>query len=152
MFMIKCRNEPYFFISNFIWHHKYAVSFFNKKYLLTLIFFLLGLANVLKLEGQRRNILINVIAPLAASRLTEDILPPEILEKSKPEYVSPIVTYLCSEQCQENGSIFNVGLGKFSRSAMMTGPGWLGGSEVTADDIMENFDKIYVVLNDFNTF
>ena len=101
-----------------------------------------GIMNVLKLEGAKRNIFINCLAPIAASRLTEDVMPPPILEKSKPEFVTPVVTFLCSEQSSENGSIFNAGMGYFSRSAMMTGPGFIAGTEIDADGIMENWDKI----------
>lgn len=103
---------------------------------------IVGIMNVLKLEGAKNNIFINCLAPMAASRLTEDVMPPMLLEKAKPEFVTPIVTYLCSEQSSENGSIFNAGMGYFSRSAMMTGPGWVSKGNVTADDIMANWGKI----------
>ncbi len=101
-----------------------------------------GLANVLKLEGSKYNIHINVVAPVATTRLNKEVMPPEMLYRAKPELVSSIVTYLCSEECRENGSIFNAGLGFYSKSAIMTGRGWFGGKEATAEDIMQNFDKI----------
>jgi hypothetical protein len=53
--------------------------------------------NTLKLEGQKYNVKVNTVAPLAASRLTEDVFPPDFYEKTKPEFVAPIVMYLCSE-------------------------------------------------------
>lgn len=101
-----------------------------------------GLANVLKIEGAKNNIFINVVAPVAGTRLNKEVIPPEIFQKSKPELVAAMVTYLCSEQCKENGSIFNAGVGYFSRSAIMTGSGWYGGSNATAEDVMQNFDQI----------
>lgn len=101
-----------------------------------------GLANVLKIEGAKNNIFINVVAPVAGTRLNKEVIPPEIFQKSKPELVAAMVTFLCSEQCRENGSIFNAGVGHFSRSAIMTGAGWYGGSNATAEDVMQNFDQI----------
>ena len=49
----------------------------------------LGLMNTLKIEGQKNNIRINAISPVAATRMTEGLMPPEVLEKLKPEYVTP---------------------------------------------------------------
>lgn len=72
---------------------------------------LLGLSQTLAVEGASKNIKVNTIAPVAGSRLTETILPKDILDNLKPEYVSPLVAYLCHESCQENGSLFEVGAG-----------------------------------------
>ena len=82
---------------------------------------LIGLANAIKLEGAKYNIKVNTVAPIAASRLTEDVMPPDLFEKSNPGFVSPMVLYLCSEECQSSGEIFNAGLGYFNRAAVMTG-------------------------------
>ena len=84
---------------------------------------LVGIANTLKLEGDRHNIKVNVIAPIAATRLTEDILPPDMLEKLKPEFVAPLVLYLCSDGCPVNGNIYNAGMGYFNRAAVVSGQG-----------------------------
>ena len=52
---------------------------------------IIGLTNVLKLEGAKHNIKTNVIAPIAASRLTEDVMPPQFFEKLKPDFITPMV-------------------------------------------------------------
>ncbi len=89
---------------------------------------LVGFMNTLKLEGARYNIKVNTVAPLAATRLTQDVLPPDFLDQLKPELVAPIVLYLCSEQCPVTGGIYNAGMGYYGRAAMVSGPGaWVGG-------------------------
>lgn len=105
-----------------------------------------GLANVLKIEGAKSNIKVNVLAPIAATRLTEDILPPPVFAKMKPEYVTPAVLYMCSEQCEDSGTIINAGLGYFSKSAMLTNSGVIlstkDGKIPQPEEIMERWDEI----------
>lgn len=76
---------------------------------------LAGLSNTLAVEGARKNIHVNTIAPLAGSRLTETVMPKELTDALKPHYVSPLVAWLCHEECTETGGLFEVGGGYFGK-------------------------------------
>uniref|UniRef100_A0A8C6DW45 Peroxisomal multifunctional enzyme type 2 n=1 Tax=Moschus moschiferus TaxID=68415 RepID=A0A8C6DW45_MOSMO len=72
---------------------------------------LLGLSNCLAVEGKKNNIHCNTIAPTAGSRMTQTVLPEDLLDALKPDYVAPLVLWLCHESCEENGGLFEVGAG-----------------------------------------
>jgi len=76
---------------------------------------LLGFANTLSIEGKGRDILVNTIAPIAGSRMTATAMPPELVEAFKPEFVTPLVLYLCHESSAETGGIFELGAGWVSK-------------------------------------
>jgi NAD(P)-dependent dehydrogenase (short-subunit alcohol dehydrogenase family) len=84
---------------------------------------LVGFTRTLAMEGRKAGIHANVIAPLAASRMTGTILPPEVLAKLDPDHVSPLVVYLASEACGHTGGIFTAGGGYVGRVAVLQAPG-----------------------------
>ena len=104
---------------------------------------LIGFMNTLKLEGAKDNIKVNAVCPVAGTRMTESLMTPEVLEKLKPEFVSPMVAYLCSEQCQRTGEIWSAGAGYFARIEYREAPGMrIVGRPPTLEDVAENIDKI----------
>ena len=104
---------------------------------------LVGLSNVLSIEGAKYNIKSNVIAPVARTRLTEQLLGP-MAELLDPEFVTPLVTYLCSEQCESTHEIFDVGGGRYARIFIGLTPGWAApkGKMPTPEDLRDNMKQI----------
>ena len=87
---------------------------------------LVGLSNVLAVEGKKNNILSNVIAPIARTRLTEDLLGADGRQPAA-RASDALVTYLCSEACEETHQIYSVGGGKYSRIFIGMAQGWFAG-------------------------
>ncbi|RNA15277.1 peroxisomal multifunctional enzyme type 2 [Brachionus plicatilis] len=105
---------------------------------------LLGLSNTLSIEGQKYNIKCNTIAPVAKSRLTETVMPEDILNVLKPEFVSPLVLYLCHENTEETGSLFEVGGGWVGKLRWQKSSGAMvkKGDSMSPEDIRDNWSKI----------
>ena len=102
-----------------------------------------GFMNALRLEGQKYNIFVNALAPVAGTRMTEALMTPEALAKLKPEFVSPMVAYLCSEQCQRTGEIWSAGAGYFARIEYREAPGLrIAGRAPTLEDVADNIERI----------
>ncbi|CAG9858017.1 unnamed protein product [Phyllotreta striolata] len=112
---------------------------------------LVGLANTVAIEGRKYNIFCNVIVPTAASRLTEDILPPDLFAELKPELIAPVVAYLCHESCQENGSIIEAAAGWAGRCAIVRSNGALlrqkPEDQVSIEAVKDNWSTIRNLSN-----
>jgi NAD(P)-dependent dehydrogenase (short-subunit alcohol dehydrogenase family) len=103
---------------------------------------LVGFMNSLKIEGQKNNVHVNAIAPVAATRMTENIIPPPLAERLKPDYVTPGVIYLCSEEAP-NGAILAAGAGVFALARIYETEGvYLGEGGLSAEEVRDNWGKI----------
>ncbi|XP_037115642.1 peroxisomal multifunctional enzyme type 2 [Syngnathus acus] len=106
---------------------------------------LLGLSNTLAIEGRKYNIHCNTIAPVAGSRLTETVMPPDLVAALKPEYVAPMVLWLCHEQCQENGGLFEVGAGWIGKLRWERTQGCItrqSNQPMTPEAVRDQWDKV----------
>ena len=104
---------------------------------------LVGLMNVLAVEGAKYGIKANTILPVAKTRLTEGLLGP-MADNLNPACVTPLVTYLVSEQCELTHEMFDVGGGRYARVFIGMCPGWVAGPGATpsAEEVMANLGKI----------
>jgi NAD(P)-dependent dehydrogenase (short-subunit alcohol dehydrogenase family) len=103
---------------------------------------IVGFMNTLKLEGQKNNIHVNAIAPVAATRMTENLMPPAILERLKAEYVTPGVVFLCSEEAP-TGCILTAGAGAFALARIVETEGvYLGEGGLSVEEVRDNWAKI----------
>mgnify|MGYP005619190767 FL=1 len=107
---------------------------------------IVGLTNVLAIEGAKYNIKVNVIAPTAYTRMTEALLPEDVGKLFGPELVTPMVTYLASEACEPSHEIFGVAAGRFARIGIITHKGYVNTS-ASAEDIASNIDEIRTIVD-----
>jgi hypothetical protein len=85
---------------------------------------MVGLAKTLAAEGSGKGILVNALAPGGATAMTATVLPAEIVAKWKPEYVVPCVAFLCSEECDASGKVFESGGGWMAEVRWQRSPGF----------------------------
>lgn len=112
---------------------------------------LVGLANVIAIEGAEHGILANTVLPFGFSRMvTETVGDPKALEETgflkviQPELVVPIVVFLASRACEFTHQNYSACAGRFARVFVGLGEGWLAepGSSPTADDITAHLSEV----------
>ena len=101
---------------------------------------LVGLTRVLAVEGAKHNIKTNAIAPVAKTRMTEEILGP-VADKLDPKYVTPLVTWLVHEDCPVSGEIYSVAGGRVARIFIGVTKGIVD-PELSAEVVRDRFDEI----------
>ncbi|REK22015.1 MAG: SDR family NAD(P)-dependent oxidoreductase [Actinobacteria bacterium] len=104
---------------------------------------LVGLSNVLAIEGAKYNIKSNAVAPTAKTRMTEELLGP-FADMFDTDQVTPLVVYLCSEANENTHQIFSVGGGRYARIFLGTNRGWFAGQgEVpSVEDVAGHMDEV----------
>ncbi|MCK5425576.1 MAG: SDR family NAD(P)-dependent oxidoreductase [Emcibacter sp.] len=102
---------------------------------------LIGLTNTLKLELFKFGIRVNALAPVAATRMTDDLMPPQMLDLLTPESVSPAVLYLCGKDAP-TGEIITAGAGTFARAKIMESEGLFLGADATPEMLAENWAQL----------
>ena len=101
-----------------------------------------GFMNTLKLEGRKTNIHVNAISPVAATRMTEGLMPQAALDRLKPEYVTPGVVYLASADAP-TGAILTAGAGAFAVARIHETEGaYLGGDDLSAEKVRDQWAQI----------
>jgi len=109
---------------------------------------LAGLTRVLSIEGEGRGIKVNAIAPIANTRMTQDLLG-ELAERVQPETVSPLVAYLAHEDCAVNGHVYSVAGGRVARIVVAETDGVVLG-ENTAEAVRDRIDAVDDVTGTFH--
>ena len=103
-----------------------------------------GMSQTLALEGRTKNIMVNTIAPIAGSRLTETVMPQQLVDALKPEFIMPLVVKLCDENSQETGGLYEVGAGFIGkvRWERSKGHSFSVSQGFNAEDVNDAWDEI----------
>ncbi len=103
---------------------------------------LVGFMNTLCLEGQKYGIRINALSPVAATRMTEDLMPEQVLQLLRPEAVTPAVIFMCGKDAP-NRQIVAAGAGGFAKVTIQETPGiFLPPDDRTAENVAARWDEI----------
>ena len=108
---------------------------------------LVGMINTLAIEGVKYGITANAVAPLAATRMTADVAPQELLDKLDPDHVAPAVGYLLSKENRDTGSVFVVGGGLVQRVAQFQNDGVTFAAPPTLQEITQRWPDISDMSN-----
>lgn len=103
---------------------------------------LFGLVNTLSIEGAKSGITANAVAPLAATRMTADVAPAEVLDKLPAAHVAPVVAHLLGDACTDTGQVFVVGGGLVQRVAIFQNKGVRFAEPPTVDEVASRWDEI----------
>jgi NAD(P)-dependent dehydrogenase (short-subunit alcohol dehydrogenase family) len=101
---------------------------------------LVGLARVLAQEGARYGIRVNALAPIARTRMTEDLLGP-LAAKLDPRLVAPMAAWLVHEDCPVTGEVYSAGGGRVARFFVGLTQGWLD-PDLDPEGVRDHFDQI----------
>jgi len=102
---------------------------------------LVGFTRVLAAEGAKRNIKVNALAPLARTRMTEDILGP-FADQLDPAQVSPVMAWLAHEDCPVSGEVFSAAGGRVARFFIGMTEGWSHPGQLTPEEVRDHFEEI----------
>ncbi|WCO65912.1 SDR family oxidoreductase [Iamia majanohamensis] len=102
---------------------------------------LVGLTRVLAVEGAKDNIKANAIAPVAKTRMTEELLG-AMADKLDPAFITPVVAWLAHEDVPVSGEVYSCGGGHVARVFTGVTQGWTDTESLTVEDIRDHFDEI----------
>lgn len=106
-----------------------------------------GFTQSLAKEGEKRNIKVNCIAPLAGTRMTETVMPKEVTNALKPDFVAPFVAFLCHESCPDSGALYEVGAGYIAKQRWQR----TAGVQYDVDNLtIESVKEQWAQVNDFS--